>query len=66
MYRLLQARVLGMARHPDLAALELRSEQTHRYVVELPPVLSKAEWQEKYGPIIEPTAALPGAAARQF
>ena len=25
------------------------SEVTHRYVVELPPVLSRAEWQEKYG-----------------
>ena len=26
---------------PDLAAAELRSEQTYRYVVELPPVLNK-------------------------
>ena len=34
------------------------SEVTHRYVVELPPVLTKAEWQEKYGNIVEPTAAL--------
>ena len=31
------------------------SEVTHRYVVELPPVLTKAEWLAKYG---EPTAAL--------
>jgi hypothetical protein len=39
----------------------------HRYVVELPPVLTKVEWQEKYGLIDEPTAALPtGPAARQF
>ena len=52
---------------PDLAAADIQNEQTHRYVVELPPVLSKVEWQEKYGPIIEPTAALPtGPAARQF
>jgi hypothetical protein len=33
---------------PDLAAAEIRSEQT-RYVVELPPVLSRDEWQRKYG-----------------
>jgi hypothetical protein len=33
-------------------------EITHRYVVELPPVLTKVEWQEKYGGIVEPTAAL--------
>ena len=26
---------------PDLAAAEIRSEQTYRYVVELPPVLDK-------------------------
>ena len=34
------------------------SEVTHRYVVELPPVLSRVEWQEKYGRSVEPTAAL--------
>jgi hypothetical protein len=34
---------------PDLAAAEIKSEQTHRYVAELPPVLSKEEWLEKYG-----------------
>ena len=44
---------------PDLAAVEMKSEQTYRYVVELPPVLNKAEWQEKYGRISEPTAAMP-------
>ena len=33
-------------------------EITHRYVVELPRVLTKVEWQEKYGSIVEPTAAL--------
>jgi hypothetical protein len=34
---------------PDLAAAEIKSEQTHRYVVELPPVLGRDEWQRKYG-----------------
>ena len=34
---------------PDLAATEIRSEQPYRYVVELPPVLSRDEWQRKYG-----------------
>src|SRR3954471_24953317 len=43
---------------PDLAAAEMKLEQTHRYVVELPKLLNKAEWQEKYGSIVEPTAAL--------
>ena len=43
---------------PDLAAAEMKSEQTYRYVVELPPVLTKVEWQAKYGNIVEPTAAL--------
>jgi hypothetical protein len=33
---------------PDLAAAEIKSEQTHRYVVEIPPLLSDEEWQEKY------------------
>src|SRR6476620_141219 len=43
---------------PDLAAAEIQNEQTYRYVVELPPVLTKAEWLAKYGSIVEPTAAL--------
>jgi hypothetical protein len=34
---------------PDLAAAEIKSDVTHRYVAELPPVLSKEEWLEKYG-----------------
>ena len=34
---------------PDLAAAKIESEQTHRYVVELPPVLDRDEWQRKYG-----------------
>ena len=34
---------------PDLAAAELRSEQTYRYVVELPAVLTREQWLEKYG-----------------
>jgi hypothetical protein len=43
---------------PDLAAAEMKSEQTYRYVVELPPVLNKVERQEKYGSIVKPTPAL--------
>ena len=35
------------------------SEVTHRYVVELPKVLSKVEWQEKYGRSVEPAALEP-------
>jgi hypothetical protein len=34
---------------PDLAAAKIMSEQTHRYVVEVPPVLDRDEWQRKYG-----------------
>jgi hypothetical protein len=34
---------------PDLAAAEIKSEQTRRYVVEMPPVLDRDEWQRKYG-----------------
>jgi hypothetical protein len=34
---------------PDLAAAEIKSEQTRRYVVEVPPVLNRDEWQRKYG-----------------
>jgi orotate phosphoribosyltransferase len=34
------------------------SEITHRYVVELPPVLNKMEWQKKYGTTSEPPQAL--------
>jgi hypothetical protein len=30
---------------PDLAAAEIMSEQTRRYVVEVPPVLDRDEWQ---------------------
>ena len=44
---------------PDLAAAEIRSEQPYRYVVELPKVLSKVEWQEKYGRSVEPAALEP-------
>jgi hypothetical protein len=32
---------------PDLAAAEIKSEQTRRYVVEVPPVLDRDEWQRK-------------------
>jgi hypothetical protein len=33
---------------PDLAAAEIKTEQTQRYVVEIPPLLDNVEWQEKY------------------
>ena len=33
---------------PDLAAAEIGSGQAHRYVIEVPPTLSKDEWQRKY------------------
>ena len=39
---------------PDLAAAEIMSEQPYRYVVQLPPVLDKAAWLEKYGAKTEP------------
>jgi hypothetical protein len=34
---------------PDLAAVEVTSDVTHRYVAQLPDVLSKEEWLAKYG-----------------
>jgi hypothetical protein len=34
---------------PDLAAAEIKSEQTYRYVVEIPAVLTREQWLEKYG-----------------
>ncbi len=34
---------------PDLIATEVKSETLHRYVAELPPVLSREEWERKYG-----------------
>jgi hypothetical protein len=34
---------------PDLTSTEVKSEVTHHYVAEIPPVLSKQEWLEKYG-----------------
>ena len=33
---------------PDLAAAEIKSEQTHRYEVEIPAVLTSEQWLEKY------------------
>jgi len=38
---------------PDLAAAEIKSEQTHLYVIEAPRMLGREEWQEKYGPQIK-------------
>ena len=34
---------------PDLTAAEFKSERTHRYVVEIPGVLTKEQWLQKYG-----------------
>jgi hypothetical protein len=39
---------------PDLAAAETKSDVTHRYVAQLPPVLDKEAWLEKYGAKTEP------------
>ena len=36
---------------PDLAAVEIQPEQTHSYVVEVPNMLSREEWQRKYGQV---------------
>jgi hypothetical protein len=41
--------ILLRKRLPDLAAAEIKSEQTHRYVVEIPAVLTREQWLEKYG-----------------
>jgi hypothetical protein len=49
---------------PDLAAAEIKSEQTRRYVVEVPPVLDRDEWQRKYEQapkVLMRIAPLPGA-----
>ena len=34
---------------PDLAAVEIKSEQMNRYVVQIPAVLTREQWLEKYG-----------------
>jgi predicted DNA-binding protein (UPF0278 family) len=33
---------------PDLMQTEIQAQILHRYVVEMPPLLSNDEWQEKY------------------
>jgi hypothetical protein len=33
---------------PDLVAVEMQPEQTHRYVIEVPGMLSEDEWQRKF------------------
>ncbi len=33
---------------PDLLQTQVTSEHTHRYVVEVPPLLTRDEWQKKY------------------
>ncbi len=34
---------------PDLTKTEVKEEVTHRYVAQLPDVLTKEEWLAKYG-----------------
>jgi hypothetical protein len=34
---------------PDLTAVAVKADITHRYVAELPPMLTRKEWLEKYG-----------------
>ena len=34
---------------PDLISTEVKAEITHRYVAEIPPILGREEWLEKYG-----------------
>jgi hypothetical protein len=43
---------------PDLTQASITGELMHKYVVEVPPLLSKDEWQKKY--------ALPKPAPRQL
>jgi hypothetical protein len=33
---------------PDLTSTTITGDMTHRYVVELPPMLSREEWEKKY------------------
>jgi hypothetical protein len=40
---------IGFTSAPSVAAAEIKSEQTHRYVVEIPAVLTSEQWLEKYG-----------------
>src|SRR5262245_3876370 len=51
---------------PDLAQTHIAGEVQHRYVVEVPPLLTKDEWQKKYRvtrqeepPALEPVPMLP-------
>ena len=50
---------------PDLAAAEIKSEQTHSYVIEIPGVLSKEQWQ-KYGDGHAKGVRLPEVVSRIF
>jgi hypothetical protein len=34
---------------PDLAQIQIAGEVQHKYVVEVPALLTKDEWQKKYG-----------------
>ena len=42
---------------PDLTSTAVVADVTHRYVVELPPMLSREEWEKKYS--IDHLAPLP-------
>jgi hypothetical protein len=46
---------------PDLTAVAVKADITHRYVAELPPMLTREEWLKKYGTPEAPElpAALP-------
>jgi hypothetical protein len=44
---------------PDLAAVEIGPEQTHRYVVEMPATLSRDEWEKKYSSSSSEPISLP-------
>ena len=44
---------------PDLARVEVKTDAIYRYVAEIPPVLSREEWLQKYGSNhLSPPAAL--------
>src|SRR5262245_16579409 len=34
---------------PDLTRVSMQGELIHRYCIEVPPLLSREEWQRKYG-----------------
>jgi hypothetical protein len=42
---------------PDLTATDISAQFTHRYVIEVPSMLSKDEWQKKYSGSLTTTEA---------